>query len=122
MLAASCRAKSDERFLTGPEIQTLFAGKTVTGRHEIHGYSFKSYYEPAGRYRSYQNDSKTPRRAKWWVAGDDICVRWDDTPEDLCRKMVIDAQRRYKKVLLVRGSQKLVVTFHSFTPGNPDKL
>ena len=39
------------RQLKGPEIQTLFAGKTVEGHHDIEGYDFKSYYEPTGVFR-----------------------------------------------------------------------
>ncbi len=116
----SCR---DERQLRGDEIRELFAAKTVEGRHEVHGYTFRSYYEPTGTFRSYQNGAKTPRKARWWLVGDDICIRWEDEPEDLCRIIVTDDDGRYRKVkVLPDGRHKVVVTFSSFTPGNAGGL
>lgn len=120
LLLAAC---SGERDLAGAEIQVLFSGHTVEGHHDVHGYDFRSYYEPTGTFRSYQNGAPTPRTARWWIAGDDICIRWDDEGEDLCRAMVVDRGGTYRKVkVLPGGERKIVVTFKSFTPGNPGRL
>jgi len=122
-LIVGCKREVDYgRQLTGAEIQTLFSGKTVEGHHEVDGYDFKSFYEPTGVYRSHQSDKKAPRPAKWWVSGDDICIRWDDTPEDLCRRMFVDSSGKYRKVLVNARVKKVVVTFKSFTPGNTQNL
>ena len=110
------------RKLTGPEIQALFAGKTVEGHHEIDRYDFKSYYEPTGVFRSYQSDKTGARPAKWWVSGDLICIHRDDEPEELCRNMFVDPGGVYRKVLVTGRTHKVVVTFKSFTPGNPGNL
>ena len=116
-------AATAPRDLIGSEIQALFADKTVEGHHEVEGYDFQSYYEPDGRFRSYEGPDKTLRAAKWWVHSDEICVRWDDKPQDLCRKMVVDGQGRYRKEKeLPGGRRKVVVTFKSFAPGNRYKL
>lgn len=123
-LTVGCSEEWHGRKLTGPEIQGLFAGKTVTGYHEKHGYSFESYYESTGTFRSYQGGSKTPRHGKWSVEnGDNICVLWLDTSERLCRHMVTDDKGRYWKVLFKPGGTRvLIVTFHSFEPGNTKGL
>jgi hypothetical protein len=123
VLALACARDRDVgRQLSGPEITELFAGKTVEGHHEIHGYDFRSYYEPTGTYRSHQSGKSAARSAKWWVRGDEICVRWDDTPEDLCRRMFVDTGGVYRKVKLAGEKRVIVVTFKSFSPGNPGKL
>jgi hypothetical protein len=119
---ACARDRDLGRPLSGSEITPLFAGKTVEGHHEIHGYDFRSYYEPGGTYRSHQSDKSAPRSAKWWVKGDEICVRWDDTPEDLCRRMFVDASGVYRKVRVTGDRRQVVVTFKSFSPGNPNEL
>jgi hypothetical protein len=122
LLLACARERQLGRQLSGGEIRELFADKTVQGHHDIHGYDFKSYYDPAGVYRSRQSDKKAARPARWWIAKDDICVRWDDTPEDLCRRMFVDDQGVYRKVKLAGDSRIVVVTFESFRSGNPERL
>ena len=103
-------------------MRSLFSGKTVKGHHDLHGYDFRSYYEPSGTFRSHQSDKPTARGAKWWVAGDDICIRWDDTPEDLCRRMFVDGAGVHRKVLVTGSEKRIVVTFESFVPGNAESL
>ena len=111
------------RNLQGSEIKTLFSGKTVKGRHDKRGYAFKSFYETDGTFRSYQGGAKEPRKAKWRVSGDQICVTWEDTNEDLCRTMVTDDKGSYWKVKVKRnGAHVRVVTFDSFSDGNSEKL
>lgn len=115
------------RTLSGDEVRKLFAGKTVQGYHEKRNYAFTSYYEPDGTFRSYQGGSKTPRHAKWSVSDNgDICVYWQDTKENLCRKMVTDDRGNYWKVLFKKtrkGTKRiLIVTFKSFAEGNPNNL
>lgn len=115
----------DERTLTGAEIKKRFSGHTVRGRHERHGYEFESYYDEGGTFRSYQGGGKTPRKAKWWTRGNDICIRWEDQnpPGDLCRKMVVSAKGKYRKLKLTHDGRTIpIVTFESFEKGNPKKL
>ena len=107
--------------LSGAEILALFSDRTVVGHHEVHGYDFRSYYATDGTFRSHQSGKPEPRDAKWWVSGDDICVEWADTPGSLCRGIVVQAGV-YRKVLDTGSGTKLIVTFESFTPGNPDNL
>jgi hypothetical protein len=123
-LTIACGKERPElgRALAGAEIRELFAEKTVEGHHEIHGYDFESYYEATGTYRSHQSDKSAPRSAKWWVQGDEICVSWEDTPEDLCRRMFVDDRGVYRKVKVSGDERTVVVTFKSFTPGNVHHL
>ena len=114
-----CKGKTKHRELKGKEIKALFANRSVSGHHEIHGYDFRSYYDPGGTLRSYQGDNKRPRHARWWIKRNDICIRWQDQRRDLCRRMVHDGKSYFK---VRAGSHKLVVSFKSFTPGNPWSL
>lgn len=111
--------------LSGKEIKQLFRGKTVKGQHHVHGYSFKSYYDPGGTFRSHQSDKSEPRKARWWVKGNDICVHWDDEtpPGDLCRKIIRTDTGVYVKIKPRKDGDRVdIVTFDSFTPGNPENL
>ncbi len=112
-----------ERQLTGAEMEALFAGKTVVGRHELRGYTFRSYYEPGGTFRSYQGGRTTPRHGQWAVEADQVCIAWQDTSERFCRRMFVDPGGTYRKVMTVaRGERVVVVTFERFTVGNPHGL
>ncbi len=120
-MLASC--ESSQTTMDGPEIKALFAGKTVEGRHEKHGYTFVSYYEPDGEFRSYQNGAKEPKIGKWWVKGNLICVRWKEENKDLCRNMVKRADGKYRKVLVKGNGKRIpIVSFQSFAEGNAKKL
>jgi hypothetical protein len=119
-VAASCERGADWRTLSSDEVQVLFSGKTVKGYHEKRKYSFTSYYEPTGIFRSYQGEAKEPRLGKWWVnSSGDICIHWEGESQDLCRKMMTDDDGHYWKVLVKRsGKQILIVSFESFVDGN----
>lgn len=105
------------------EIVALFSGKTVRGHHERKNYDFKSYYEPTGELRSHQGKDGKVREATWAVKSDEICITWKDDPEELCRTMVKAADGSYRKEKVKKNGDRLVVvTFESFTDGNPDKL
>ncbi len=120
---------TDQRQLTGTEIQSLFSGKTVHGRHQLWNYDFRSYYEKSGTFRSHQlspgSEQRVMRSARWWVTDDQICIHWqdEDPPGDLCRHIFVDHQGNYTKVLkLKNGRHKLIVRFKSFAEGNPEGL
>lgn len=116
-------AKSGDFDLKKAEIVALFAGKTVKGHHERKHYDFESYYEPTGSLRSYQGSDRKRREATWTVKNDEICITWQDDPEELCRKMVKAADGSYRKEKVKKNGDRLVVvTFESFTDGNPNKL
>ena len=113
----------ETRNLSGQEAKMLFSNQTVSGYHEKHGYSFVSYYDPSGTFRSYQNGSKTPKIGKWWVTDAQICIRWEIEGKDLCRNMVTDQKQQYWKYLIKsNGARIKLVTFHSFETGNPKNL
>ena len=111
-MAVGCALTDDRRLLSASEIQELFAGATVTGRHEVRGYTFKSFYQADGHFRSHQGGATTPREGTWWVVEpDEICIRWSDTRETFCRHMATDGQRHWK---VASGSRRNIVTFESF--------
>lgn len=116
----SCERGTSWRTLSGDEVQSLFSGKTVKGYHEKSKYSFTSYYEPSGTFRSYQGEEIEPRLGKWWInSSGDICIHWEDESQDLCRKMITDDNGHYRKVLVKpNGKQILIVSFESFVDGN----
>ncbi len=117
------RVISGRTTLTGDEITELFSGKTVTGRHLKRGYYFKSYYEPSGTYRSYQNGALTPREATWFVSRDEICITWQAPHEGpLCRHMVRERDGSYTKVLKKDRTWIDIVDFYSFQAGNAQNL
>ncbi len=122
----ACRDGGGEvRTLTGDEIRRQFSDKTLRGTHHRKGYTFHSYWDANGTFRSYQNGSKTPRNGRWWIRGDDlICVEWQDTPgETLCRNIVVDnGGTYYKELIKSKGRRIRIITFHSFVDGNPDGL
>ena len=119
----SNRVVQGRQTLSGAEITELFAGKTVSGRHLRRGYSFTSYYEPGGTYRSYQNGASTPREANWYVTGDEICITWMNPYEGpLCRHMVRERDGSYTKVLKKHRKWIDIGDFHSFQAGNPQNL
>lgn len=111
-----------QRELSAEEIRALFSGKTVEGYHEIYQYTFRSYYEPDGTYRSYQDASTQPRNAKWWIEGKDMCIQWASQSIELCRR-IIKVGGIYKKVMRKNGkTKKVVVTYKRFRTGNPNNL
>lgn len=128
LLLATGGCGDKRRALAGPEVKALFAGKTVVGYHQKHGYAFRSYYEPTGTLRSYQTGKARaeakPREGRWWVESRGrICVRWADGSRDLCRTMVTDGQGHYWKILVKGNGKRIpIVRFESFTAGNAQKL
>lgn len=128
LLSAATGCGDKRRALTAAEVKALFAGKTVVGFHQKHGYAFRSYYEPAGTFRSHQTGAgraeAKPRQGRWWVEGSGrICVRWADGARDLCRTMVTDGKGHYWKILIKGNGKRIpIVRFESFTAGNAQKL
>lgn len=127
LIGCGTAGRTGRRTLSGNEVRNLFAGRTVQGYHEKRNYAFISYYEPDGTFRSYQGGSKTPRHAKWWIDGSGgISIRWEDTGETFSRKIVTDDKGNYWKVLFKKtpkGTKRiLIVTYKSFTDGNPNNL
>ena len=121
-LLGGCQ-RDDRQELSASEVKALFAGHSVQGHHDVHGYDFRSYYEPSGRFRSYQDGAKSPRSGRWSVLSDGrICVRWQDMARTLCRTMVTDGRGHYWKIYKVRGRRKAIVTFRRFVRGNPERL
>lgn len=113
LLAIGCGG--GQRDLTGSEIKALFTGSTSTGYQDLYSYKFRRVYHANGTFESYSNGATTPRKAHWWIAGNQECIRWDDQGRDLCRYIVTDDQGHYQKELVDHGGRrKLVVTYYSF--------
>lgn len=112
------------RTLTGDEIRRQFSNKTLRGTHHRRGYTFHSYWDADGTFRSYQGGSKTPRNGRWWLeGGDQICIEWQDTGERFCRNIVVDDEGNYHKELIKGNGRHIrLVSYHSFVDGNPDGL
>lgn len=116
----SCgRAGEGWRKLSENEVRELFAGSTVEGYHELNHYSFRSYYQPSGAFRSEQGEPKKIREGQWRTTkSGDICVRWQDEARDLCRAMVVDQAGQYRKVKEGLLGTTVVVTFKRFAKEN----
>lgn len=128
LLVAAVGCGDKRSALSASEVKTLFSGKTVVGMHQKYGYAFRSYYEPAGTFRSYQTGKARaeakPRKGRWWVEDTGkICVRWADGNRDLCRTMVTDGKGHYWKILIKGNGKRIpIVRFNSFMAGNAQKL
>ena len=123
LLLSGCA--DNHRVMSGEEVHSLFAGKTVKGYHEKSEYSFVSYYEPTGTFRSYQGGSGEPRSGKWWVdsGSENICIEWEDEQGVFRRTMVTDDDGRYWKILVKPNGKRIpIVTFEEFTDGNVNNL
>lgn len=73
-------------------------------------------YDPGGTFESYNDGgAATPRTARWWIVGNQECIRWDDQGQDLCRYVTTDDNGHYFKELVDHsGRRKRVVTYHTF--------
>lgn len=110
-LAVGCGPDKGWKELSQEEIRALFAGSNVEGYQELNDYRFRSYYDPAGSFRSVQGDENRVRLGRWWtIESGEMCIRWDGESRDLCRKIVSDQEAQYKKV---RG-RDVVVSFTRF--------
>ncbi|MBT6277230.1 MAG: hypothetical protein HOI95_24250 [Chromatiales bacterium] len=124
--------------LTAEELRERFSGNTVHGHHEVDNYEFRRYFDPAGEMRSYRGAAEVAKIAKWWINGDELCIRWRLGKEDLCRVVVDDGNGRLRKILRKADTAptvfdirlgmfgeiegKPVVTYHQFIAGNPNTL
>jgi hypothetical protein len=104
-----------ENTLTGDEVKALFSGKTVDYTHITTGSEMSVYYAEDGSMRGRRGDKKTGGS---WRVNDkgELCIEYGRG--DRCRHIVEEGgvYRKYKEE---NGEQVLVVTYHSFTDGNP---
>ena len=63
-----------ERTLTGPEIERILSGATVTGKSSS-GKPTKQSFEPGGA-TTYEEDGQPPSSGRWRVKGDQYCSSW----------------------------------------------
>jgi len=107
--------------LSEGEVRQLFAGSSVEGYHELDHYSFKSYYDPSGWFRSVQvhnKDSQRIREGQWRIKKrGDICIHWQDESQEMCRAIVVNKVGQYRKV---KGGlfHNVVVTYTRFNYGS----
>jgi len=101
--------------LSGDEIKSAFSGKTASGDHLKKNMGVKSFHATDGSYKSILSDG-TVRTGKWWVDGDNLCLRFDGEGKDRCRLIESDGGDGYKKIHPKKG--KAVVHFKSLEDGD----
>jgi len=101
--------------LSGDDIKSAFSGKTAVGDHLKKGLGVKSFHASDGSYRSVLSDG-TVRTGKWWVDGDNLCLKYEGEGKDRCRLIESDGADGYKKIHPKKG--KAVVHFKSLEDGN----
>lgn len=120
LLSAGCYSRP----LSGDEIEVLLSGAEVQGRHTLHGYSFDRSYDPEGTFRQVRRGRTEPETARWWIHGDQICIRWDHEARDLCRTLRTDDRGALWKTMRKRnGETARVLTYTSVIgPDGTDRL
>jgi len=101
--------------LSGDDIKSTFSGKTAVGDHLKKGMSVKAFHASDGSYISVLSDG-TVRRGKWWVDGDNLCVKFDDKGKDKCGSFESDGEGSYKKISSRNGNA--VIHFKSLEDGD----
>ena len=101
--------------LSGDEIKNAFTGKTAVGDNLKKGAGVKSFHASDGSYKSVLSDG-TVRTGKWWVDGNNLCVKFDDEGKNRCRSIESDGQGGYKKIKPEKG--KAVIHFKSLEDGD----
>ena len=101
--------------LSGDEIKSAFSGKTASGDHLKKSLGVKSFHATDGSYKSVLSDG-TVRTGKWWIDGDNLCVKFDGEGKDRCRLIESDDADGYKKIHPKKG--KAVVHFKSLEDGD----
>lgn len=105
-----------ETILTGDEVQTLFSGKTVDYNIIMRDFSVSAYYAEDGSMRGMSRGKKMT--GSWHVSDKgELCI--DYGKGQRCRH-IVEEDGVYKKYKDEDGKKIHVVTYHTFTDGNPN--
>ena len=105
-----------EKILTGDEVKALFSGKTVDYTIVRQGFSVSAYYAEDGSMRGLSREKKQMTGS--WHVNDrgELCIEYGKG--DRCRH-IVEEGGEYRKYKEENGKQVHVVTYHTFTDGNP---
>jgi len=104
-----------EKVLTGDEVKALFSGKTVDYIHITTGFEMSVYYAEDGTMRGRRGENKTG--GSWHVNDKgELCIEYGKG--DRCRH-IVEEDGVYSKYKEENGKQTRIVTYHTFTDGNP---
>jgi hypothetical protein len=104
-----------EKALTGDEVKALFSGKTVDYTIVRQGFSVSAYYAEDGSMRGLSRGKKMT--GSWHVNDkNELCIEYGKG--DRCRH-IVEEDGVYRKYKEKDGKRVLVVTYHTFTEGNP---
>lgn len=108
-------ASAAGKTLTGAEVIALFSGKTVDYTIIRQGFSVSVYYAGDGSMRGV---SRGKKMAGNWHVNDkgELCIEYGKG--DRCRH-VVEEDGVYRKYKEENGKQIHIVTYHTFTDGNP---
>jgi hypothetical protein len=90
-----------DKTLTGDEVRALFSGKTVDYVHVTRGFRMSVYYADDGS----MNDKG------------ELCIEYGKG--DRCRH-IVEEDGEYRKYKEENGEKLHIVTYHTFTDGNPN--
>jgi hypothetical protein len=104
-----------EKTLTGDEVKALFSGKTVDYTHVTTGFEMSVYYAEDGSMRGMRGENKTG--GSWRVNDNgELCIEYGKG--DRCRH-IVEEDGVYRKYKENNGKKIHIVTYHTFTDGNP---
>ena len=87
----------------------------AVGDHLKKGMGVKSFHAADGSYKRLLSDGSVTT-GKWWVEGDNLCVKFDGDGKDRCRQIESDGGTGYKKIHPKKG--KAVVHFKNLEEGD----
>lgn len=105
-----------DKTLTGDEVRALFSGKTVDYVHVTRGFRMSVYYADDGSMRGMRDGNKTGGS---WRVNDkgELCIEYGKG--DRCRH-IVEEDGEYRKYKEENGEKLHIVTYHTFTDGNPN--
>jgi hypothetical protein len=118
LLAAlgSTSLPAEERILTGEEVSALFSGKTVDYTIVMRDFTVSVYYAEDGAMRGMSRGKKMT--GSWHVSDrGELCI---DYGKGLRCRHIVEEGGVYKKYKEEDGKKIHVVTYDTFTDGNPN--
>jgi hypothetical protein len=114
-LGSGCLSAA-EKILTGDEVKALFSGNTVDYTHVTRGFRMSVYYANDGSMRGMRDVN--PMRGSWHVNDKgELCIEYGKG--DRCRH-IVEVDGEYRKYKEENGKKIHIVTYQTFTAGNPN--
>lgn len=117
MIAFTSGVAQAEITLDSEAVTALFSDKTVSYHFEKKGYDATAYYSPDGTMRGIKDGKAF--NAEWKVNGrGELCIK--EGMSNKCRT-IVENNGVYKKIKIKHnGNEVHVITYKSFTHGNPN--